>query len=209
MDANDVVGETLGSGTSTTSGSNNLLMAQSGVAGGILSTADPLLTPLDNYGGPTPTCGLLSGSPAIGSGATVALATDQRGFPVATPPDMGACQDTVKVTHKFITVTTLADQLRAGNGLVSLRDAIQASETQTSVDGSVVGTGYDVIQFAPGLTGIIDLSLVCDDDNSFGPSAFLINDNLTIQGPPCGDHDPACPRRRRRSVSSTSPSAPA
>ena len=81
----------------------------------------------------------------------------------------------------------------------SLRDAILASETHTSVDGSVSGTGYDVIQFAPGLSGTIDLTLV--GDNSFGPSAFLINDILTIQGPTTGpgitiQRDPQAPAFR-------------
>ena len=100
----------------------------------------------------------------------------------------------------IITVTTLADQLNAGNGLVSLRDAIQASEKRTSVDGSVAGTGNDVIQFAPGLSGTIDLSIV--GDKSFGPSAFLIsNDILTIQGPTSGSgitiqRDPQAPAFR-------------
>jgi len=79
-----------------------------------------------------------------------------------------------------ITVTTLAEGLNTGNG-VTLRDAIQASETHTSVDGSAVGTGNDIIQFASGLTGTTHLSII--GDNSFGPSAFLINDALTVQGP--------------------------
>ena len=49
-------------------GSNNLILS------------DPLLAPLGNYGGPTPTMALLPGSPAIGGGTTTgAPATDQRG----------------------------------------------------------------------------------------------------------------------------------
>ncbi len=48
-----------------------------------------------------------------------------------------------------ITVTTLSDQSNAGKGLVSLRDAILASETRTSVDGSVAGTGHDVHSVCP------------------------------------------------------------
>ena len=86
-----------------------------------------------------------------------------------------------RLVPSIITVTTLTDPLKAGNGLVSFRDAILASGTHTSVDGCLVGTGNDTIVFAPGLSGTIDLSIV--GDKSFGPSAFLINDNLTIQGP--------------------------
>ncbi len=73
LGTNDVVAETLKGGTSSTSGTNNLIMSQCGYAGGIVSTADPLLTPLGSYGGPTPTCALLPGSPAIGNGAVVPL----------------------------------------------------------------------------------------------------------------------------------------
>src|SRR5262249_34961169 len=47
--------------------------------------ANPLLGPLGNYGGPTPTMALRSGSPAIDKGASFGYATDQRGF--ARPVD--------------------------------------------------------------------------------------------------------------------------
>ena len=62
-------------------GSNNLI----GV--------NPLLSPLGNYGGPTPTMALLPGSPAIGSGTTTgAPVLDQRGEPRAGHVDIGAFQ---------------------------------------------------------------------------------------------------------------------
>lgn len=61
--------------------------------GNLLSVA-PLLGPLQNNGGLTQTHALLSGSPAIDAGASVALTTDQRGagFPrtVGASPDIGA-----------------------------------------------------------------------------------------------------------------------
>jgi hypothetical protein len=58
---------------------------------------DPLLGPLQDNGGPTPTLALLPGSPAIGRGSNpLELATDQRGpgFPrsVGGAVDMGAFQ---------------------------------------------------------------------------------------------------------------------
>jgi hypothetical protein len=48
---------------------------------------DPLLAPLANYGGTTPTHALLSGSPAIDKGFSFSLTTDQRGLvrPVDNP----------------------------------------------------------------------------------------------------------------------------
>ena len=59
-----------------------------------------------------------------------------------------------------ITVTSLADSLNAGKG-VTLRDAIQAANTDTRVDGSVAGQAgvQNVIDFQAGLTGTISLSL--------------------------------------------------
>jgi CSLREA domain-containing protein len=55
-----------------------------------------------------------------------------------------------------LTVTSLADNLLP-DGLVTLREAIQAANTDTTVDG-VTGSGDDVIRFAPGLTGTIHLT---------------------------------------------------
>src|SRR4051794_10608159 len=49
-------------------------------------------------------------------------------------------------------VTNLTDDVAAGGGL-SLREAIRASTTRTSVDRSPVGTGNDVIRFDPILDG--------------------------------------------------------
>jgi hypothetical protein len=46
-----------------------------------------------------------------------------------------------RLAPSFIIVNTLADPQRAGDGLVSLRDAILASVKRISVDGSAVGTG--------------------------------------------------------------------
>jgi hypothetical protein len=80
----DFVGRTINGGTSTTSGSGNLIRSQSGFSGTIVSTADPLLqTSLTDNGGPTLTLRPQSGSPAIGAGnvaAAAGLLTDQRLF---------------------------------------------------------------------------------------------------------------------------------
>jgi hypothetical protein len=64
-----------------------------------LNNVDPLLGPLGNYGGPTPTMPLLEGSPAIdggvddlGPGSEIIPRTDQRGHrrPFGTHVDSGA-----------------------------------------------------------------------------------------------------------------------
>jgi hypothetical protein len=49
----DFIGDAIDAGTSTTSGVGNLIRAQTGFAGTIASTADPLLAALADNGGPT------------------------------------------------------------------------------------------------------------------------------------------------------------
>jgi hypothetical protein len=89
----DFVAAAINRGTTSTSGSNNLIRTQSGFQGGIVSTADPLLAPLGSYGGPTQTMALLPGSPALDAGTgSGAPATDQRGIsrPQGAAVDIGA-----------------------------------------------------------------------------------------------------------------------
>lgn len=85
------------SGDLTVSGANNLVRSVSALVhlppG--TSSADPLLQPLANNGGPTQTLALTIGSPAVDAGNNAfALQTDQRGtgFPrmVGVAPDIGA-----------------------------------------------------------------------------------------------------------------------
>ncbi len=87
-----------------------------------------------------------------------------------------------------ITVTSLADNMDV-DGVVTLREAIQAAETDMSVDGSTAGSGADTITFAPSLfTGgdqTISLSLFDTglDATEFGATAFIISTDITIEGP--------------------------
>lgn len=53
-------------------------------------TADPLLAPLGDYGGPTPTLALRPGSPARNASTGSTATVDQRGYPSAGVPDIGA-----------------------------------------------------------------------------------------------------------------------
>jgi CSLREA domain-containing protein len=79
-----------------------------------------------------------------------------------------------------ITVTSLADNTTI-DGQVTLREAIQAANTDTSVDGSAAGSGADTIVFAPALADqTVNLGLV--GDVSIGPSALLVSTPITIQG---------------------------
>lgn len=62
------------------------------IAGGSTISADPVLGPLQNDGGPTETHALLAGSPAIGvlTAGSTCQSPDQRGVPRAAPCDLGA-----------------------------------------------------------------------------------------------------------------------
>ncbi|MBC7821592.1 MAG: hypothetical protein IAG10_32300, partial [Planctomycetaceae bacterium] len=74
-----------------------------------------------------------------------------------------------------LTVTSLADTI-ANDGQVTLREAIQAANTDTIVDG-VTGSGADTIQFDPSLTASGPAAI------TLGGTELLINSDLTINGP--------------------------
>lgn len=78
---------------------SNCVMQRNFPGGTSISTKDPLLLPLGNYGGPTPTMPLGSGSSAINTGATGSDSpyADQRGFVRDILPDIGACEFGVAV----------------------------------------------------------------------------------------------------------------
>ncbi len=73
-----------------------------------------------------------------------------------------------------ITVDSLDDNM-LGDGDITLREAIHAANTDTSVDGSPAGSGADTIEFDPGLLlpGTITL----------GGTQLEITEDLTITGP--------------------------
>src|SRR5262249_11715453 len=104
--------------------------------------------PLDDYGGPTPTMLLLSGSPAIHAGITVSgVTTDQRGFPLDAPhPDMGAFQG----QSSYSPVVKAPRDSRAPPAEFDLRGAINIANIQTSsgtitFDPAVFGTSPQTI----------------------------------------------------------------
>ncbi len=73
-------------------GHHDLIRDGSGGLGDTI-TADPMLAPLANYGGPTRTLAPLPGSPALGAGTAVAgVTTDQRGAARTGRVDIGAFQ---------------------------------------------------------------------------------------------------------------------
>ncbi len=102
-----------------------------------LTSGNPLLAPLGNYGGPTPTRPPLPGSPAIDTGinsVTNSLATDQRGSPrlAIAHVDLGS----VESQTPSLVVTTNSD-----SGPGSLRQLVSQADVSAA------------ITFAPGLSG--------------------------------------------------------
>ena len=167
----------------------NLIRIYSGFNANVI-TANPLLGPLENNGGPTATMALPGGSPAIGKG--VWTATDQRGVarPLATP-DIGAYQH----TSLHVVVNTTADITNPADdsSVISLREAIALidgtlspsaptlSATQLALV-SDTGNAPNTITFDSSLDGqTLNLSTV--GDTSVGQSAFLIDSQITIDGP--------------------------
>jgi CSLREA domain-containing protein len=79
-----------------------------------------------------------------------------------------------------ITVTTFADNLSL-NGDCSLREAIQAANTDTAVDACPAGSGADTIQLAAGTYGL-SLANLSGDENANQTGDLDILGNLTIKG---------------------------
>ena len=79
-----------------------------------------------------------------------------------------------------ITVTTFADNL-TNNGDCSLREAIQAANTDTAIDACPAGSGADTLQLSAGTYGLSMGNLVGDEDaNQTGDLDIL--SNLTLKG---------------------------
>jgi hypothetical protein len=94
----------------------------------LLNVANPGVAPLGDYGGPTETMALLPGSPAINAGtAAPGVTTDQRGFALDSPPDIGAFQ-----SHPGpLVVDAAIDGIGSGLGQLSLRQAVDLADVLT------------------------------------------------------------------------------
>jgi hypothetical protein len=104
-------------------------------ATGDLPNTNPLLAPLGNYGGPTPTMPPLPGSPAIGAGVTIAIVTtDQRGVTRPATPDIGAVQ-----TSGYTITATPADQTQSTTVNTAFGNPLQVTVTPNSANDPVVG----------------------------------------------------------------------
>ena len=141
--------------------------------GSAASPIDPRLAPLGDYGGPTQTMPLRSGSPAIGKGVAVAgLTADQRGFALDSPrPDIGAFQ-----TNPLV-VNTTSDGAGSLPGDLDLRQAVNLAD----VIGTAATITFDPTVFAAHQTialtgGQLELSDAGGLETITGPAAGLTID---------------------------------
>ncbi|MBL9143866.1 MAG: hypothetical protein JNM99_09310 [Verrucomicrobiaceae bacterium] len=98
---------------------------------GSILMADPLLLPLASNGGPTKTCALSAGSPAMNAGGGSAIKSDQRGFRIVSAPDLGAFEtqlggsftfsSTGFSTNEGSTATVTIKRLGGSEGTASVR----------------------------------------------------------------------------------------
>jgi CSLREA domain-containing protein len=183
------------SGTITSAGHNLDSEDTCGFAApGDLVNASPLLGALQDNGGATHTHALLAGSPAIDAGAADACpASDQRG--VLRPADgdgdglavcdMGAFEWAIRVYLPIvarpgppIVVDTTDDEL-LDDGDCSLREAIQAANTQAAVDACPAGIAPATIHLP---TGVYSLTLTGSGEDGNATGDLDIQTSLTIHG---------------------------
>ena len=146
----------------------------SGAPGDILSE-NPMLGPLHDNGGPTQTCALLPGSPAIDSGsnalaATAGLVTDQRGYPriFNGTVDIGAYE-------------YLAESLIGPTGATGPTGPTGATGA-TGADGNPGSAGATGADGATGATGLAGPSGPTGPTGTTGPQGPTGNIGLTGPG---------------------------
>ncbi len=141
------------------------------------SPIDPMLGALVANGGPTKTRALLSGSPAINTGACASLSTDQRGTPrpQGAACDIGAFEVYASAAVPLY-VGTMSDQNNGGdcgnpdNADCSLRDAI----VEANAEGDT-----NTIQVP---SGTLSLSIPGMDEDAGATGDLDLGSDLTIMG---------------------------
>ena len=157
-----------------TGGSGGLINGQGGNIV-LTSLAGLGLAPLAFYGGPTQTMALLAGSAAIGQGTAVSgVTTDQRGFSLDSPIDIGAFQ--FYSSDSLVVKSTSDGGRRPGSSIsaaaVNLADVLTGARTIT-FDSTVFATAQTIVLTA----GPLELSQTSGLETITGPQA-----GVTISG---------------------------
>jgi hypothetical protein len=128
------------------SGEGNLFQTRATAAddfGGTALTADPLLLPLENNGGSTPTFALSLGSPARNAGVGTSVFTDQRGRPrvvnpVGVPGLIGSYYGSVTTSQSLLApISNLEGRTPTATQITPNVDFGSGTETAAG-DGSVL-----------------------------------------------------------------------
>jgi hypothetical protein len=128
-----------------------------------VSPLDPLLAPLGDYGGLTPTRALLPGSPARDNSSASTVTSDQRGFPIVGVADIGAYEaGTLKSYTQWSWETLPASATaveRAPAFDLDLDGRNHALEFATLTDGSLASGGaiLGITRYRPGTRAIVVL----------------------------------------------------
>ena len=137
------------------------------IAAGDRPNVNPLLAPLANNGGPTPTHGLQAGSPAIDTGTATSVPIDQRGVvrPVGAGFDIGAFEGTVGggALPTLSINSVAAAEGNAGTSTLTFTVTLSAASAQTvtvnyatasgtATAGSDFNAASGVLTFAAGVT---------------------------------------------------------
>ena len=193
--ATDFQSATSSGGSVVATGSNDLIQNNPASGGFPLSSTlitgqDPMLGPLAQNGGPTPTMALLPGSPALDTASdSAAPAADQRGgqrgpagLYAGAHADIGAFED----TSSYLVTTTL-DSLTDG----TLRAAVAWANTSVnplkagSYSSPFLPGAANIVRFdtsgAFATGGVVALSTI--GDTTYGPTAFSITGDVEIDGP--------------------------
>ena len=189
--AGDVGSATIGGGHLTLSGSSDLIETDPSTGGFPVATTDivgqnPLLGPLADNGGATPTMALMSGSPALGAALTANMPlTDQRGAQrgpagVGTDasPDIGAFED----SSSYL-VTTTADAPTDG----TLRAAVAWANQSTNPAVDASQPNVIVFDTAGAFATAAVIGFTRAADTTVGASALAITGDVEIDGPDLAD----------------------
>jgi hypothetical protein len=136
----------------------------------VVDITDPMLGPLADNGGPTPTRLPLTGSPAIGAGNPAGYswaATDQRGYPRTVPYEIGA----VDLSNNPPVLNSI------GNRIVQVSEKLVITITATDPDGDNLtysatnlpsGASFDptthTFRWIPKQTGVYQVTFTVTDN---------------------------------------------
>jgi len=163
-------------------GSNESAEAEfpsSPLAGTATAPRDPLLAPLDHYGGPTRTVALMPGSPARNAATGSRITSDQRLFPLVGTPDLGAYEaGTITSYENFIWETLPATATVAQHDDAADFDADGATNHDEWNAGTVVTNPASVFRITSttrnGNDIIVTFPTVSDRTYSFLGSSDMV-----------------------------------